>query len=67
MIDWIVSITIVACCIAVIIILAKWLIGLTGLAIPQPLLVVLAILLFLFVLLWFVSGGPLVHVPLRHF
>jgi len=47
---------IVFCCvIAVVIILARWLLTLTGLVIPQPLMIVLAILLFL-VLLYFFLG-----------
>jgi len=39
------------CAIAIIIILVKWLAGLMGLAIPQPLMVVGGILLFM-LLLW---------------
>lgn len=47
---------IVFCCvIAVVIILARWLLALTGLAIPQPLMIVLAILLFLVLLYFFLD------------
>ena len=42
-------------CIAVIIILARWLIGLTGLSIPAPLMYVLGLLLFLLLLLVFLN------------
>lgn len=47
---------VVACCvIAVVIILVKWLVGLTGVAIPPPLMLVLGIVLFIFLLLWVLS------------
>jgi hypothetical protein len=43
----------IACCvIACVIILVKWLCGLAGVAIPPPLMLVLGILLFIFLLLW---------------
>jgi hypothetical protein len=53
---------IVVCCVfAVVIILGRWLLSLTGVAIPPPLLYVAGILLFLFLLfvLWHyaMAGG----------
>jgi uncharacterized membrane protein len=43
---------IVLCCVlAICIIVGRWVLSLTGLAIPQPLLLVLGILLFLFLML----------------
>jgi|HubBroStandDraft_4_1064222.scaffolds.fasta_scaffold1171281_2 hypothetical protein len=43
----------IACCvIAVVIILVKWLLGLAGVTIPPPLMLVIGILLFIFLLLW---------------
>lgn len=46
----------IACCvIAVVIILVRWLVSLTGIAIPQPLLLVLGIILFILLLLWVLS------------
>lgn len=50
-------------CVAIIIILGKWLLSLVG-PIPQPLMVVLALIAFLILLLFFLnwagvwSGGP---------
>lgn len=57
------------CFIAILIIGARWLMSLTGLSIPQPLLVILGIILFIIVLLVFVNyvgygtymGGPFLH------
>jgi hypothetical protein len=46
----------IACCvIAAVIILVKWLCGLAGFAIPQPLMLVLGIIIFIFLLLWVLS------------
>jgi hypothetical protein len=51
------------CVVAIVIIGGRWLLSLTGLAIPQPLLVILGIILFLVLLLLFlnyagISGAP---------
>lgn len=54
-IHFLVGFIVVVCVLAVVIIAAKWLIGLTGLAIPQPLMVILGILLFLLLFLWLLS------------
>ena len=43
----------------IVIIAAKWLLSLTGLAIPQPLLVILGILVFLALFLWLLSWSGL--------
>lgn len=43
------------CLIAVVIILGKWLLSLTGLVIPGPLMTVLAILVFVLLLLLFLD------------
>jgi hypothetical protein len=43
------------CCVAVVIILGRWLLSLTGLSIPQPLLVVLAIIAFIVLLMIFLN------------
>lgn len=52
----------IACCvIAVVIILVKWLCGLVGVVIPQPLMLVLGILLFIFLLLWVLSWSGIYH------
>lgn len=50
---------------AIVIILVRWILSLTGLAIPQPLLIVLGLILFLIVLLALFSYVPLggVHTP----
>ena len=42
-------------CIAVVIILGRWLLSLTGIAIPQPLMVVLGLLVFLALFLIFLD------------
>jgi hypothetical protein len=44
---------------AVVIIAVKWLIGLTGLVIPQPLWLILGLLLFLALLLWLIQWSGL--------
>lgn len=44
---------------AIVIILAKWLIGLAGLSIPQPLMVALGIMLFLALFLWLIQFSGL--------
>jgi hypothetical protein len=47
------------CAVAIVIILGKWLLSLTGLSIPQPLLVVLGILVFCVLLLMFANWSGL--------
>ena len=43
----------IACCvIACVIILVRWLLSLTGIAVPQPLMLVFGIILFIFFMLW---------------
>jgi len=42
-------------CVAIVIILARWALSLTGLTIPQPLLVVLGLIVFLVMLLFFLN------------
>jgi hypothetical protein len=66
MLSWLVSFIVIACVFAVVIILAKWVIGLTGVVIPQPLLVVAGILLFLVLIVWLFTSGPIFSLgPLR--
>lgn len=42
-------------CIAIVVILGRWLLGLTGLAIPQPLMMVLGLIVFLVLFLFFLD------------
>ena len=42
-------------CVAIVIILGRWLLSLTGIAIPQPLMVVLGLIVFLVLLLFFLD------------
>jgi hypothetical protein len=42
-------------CVAIVIILGRWLLSLTGLPIPQPLMVVLGLIVFLIFLLFFLN------------
>lgn len=42
-------------CVAIVIILGRWLLSLTGIAIPQPLLIVLGLIIFLILLLFFLD------------
>jgi hypothetical protein len=46
-IHFLVGFIILCCVLAIVIIGVKWLLGLTGLAVPQPLLVILGIIIFL--------------------
>lgn len=50
-IHFLVGFLILVCVIACVIILVRWLLGLMGIAIPQPLMVVLGIILFIVLLL----------------
>lgn len=60
---------VLCCCLAIVIILGRWLLSLTGWAIPQPILVVLGIIVFLVFLMFFLNytgiyafgGGPYYH------
>lgn len=66
MLDWLLSFVVLVIVLAIVIILVRWLLSLTGLAIPQPLLVVGALLLCLVVLIWLFSSGPFIslgHAP----
>ena len=47
------------CAVAIVIILGRWLLSLTGLAIPQPLMVCLGILVFIILLCMFLSWSGL--------
>jgi len=58
-IHFLVGFIVLICILAVLIIGVKWLLSLTGLAIPQPLLVILGILIFLGLLLWLLSFSGL--------
>ena len=49
------------CVIAVVIILAKWLISLPGVTIPPPLLLVLGIVLFVVLMLWLLGWSGIYH------
>ena len=42
-------------CVAIVIILGRWLLSLTGIAIPQPLMIVLGLIVFLVLLLFFLD------------
>lgn len=46
-IHFLVGFVILCCVLAIVIVAVKWLLSLTGLSIPQPLLVILGILVFL--------------------
>jgi hypothetical protein len=55
-------------CLAIVIILCRWLLSLTGWVIPQPILIVLGLILFLVFLMFFLSytgiysfGGTYYH------
>lgn len=50
-IHFLVGFLILVCVIAILIIACKWLMGLAGITIPQPLLVILGILIFMILLL----------------
>jgi hypothetical protein len=47
------------CVLAIIIIGARWLAGLAGIAIPQPLMIILGILVFLALFLWVMNFSGL--------
>ena len=50
-IHFLVGFLILVCVIAIVIIACKWLLSLTGIAIPQPLLLILGIIIFLILLM----------------
>ena len=52
-------------CLAIIIILARWVLSLTGLVIPQPLLIVLGLILFLVLLMFFLDWTGIYVFSLR--
>ena len=54
-IRFLVGLVLACCVIAVVIILIKWLLGLAGIAIPQPLMLILGIIAFIMILLWLLS------------
>jgi len=51
-ISFMVGFLLLVCVLAVVIIAAKWLLGLAGVAVPPPLMYILGILLFVVLLLW---------------
>jgi hypothetical protein len=55
MISFLVSFLIFLVVVAILIIGFRWLLSLTGLAIPQPLLIILGLILFLILLVFFVN------------
>jgi hypothetical protein len=54
-IHFVVGFLLMVCALAIVIILCKWLLGLMGVPIPQPLLVVLGIIIFVILLLMLLS------------
>ncbi len=60
----IISFLIGICLIAVVIIAVRWLLGLAGIAIPQPLMLIIGILLFVVLLVWLFGGG--ISLPSPH-
>ena len=52
-------------CLAIVIILARWVLSLTGLAIPQPLLIVFGLILFLVMLLFFLNWSGIYAFNMR--
>jgi hypothetical protein len=67
-ISMMVSFLVFIICVAIVIIGARWLLGLAGVTIPQPLLIILGLIFFLIFLLIFLNytgiwafGGPYHH------
>ena len=58
-IHFLIGFIVLICVLAIVIILGKWLIGLTGLAIPPPLMMALGIILFLALFLWLLQFSGL--------
>ena len=58
-IHFLIGFIILVCVLAIVIITVKWLIGLTGLVVPQPLYMVLGIILFLALFLWLIQWSGL--------
>lgn len=58
-IHFLVGFIVLICVLAIMIIGVKWLLSLTGIAIPQPLLIILGILIFMLLLLWLLSWSGL--------
>jgi hypothetical protein len=55
MISFLIGFLVLCCVLACLIILVRWLLALAGFAIPQPLLVVAGIILFVICFLWLLS------------
>jgi len=58
-IHFLIGFLILVCVLAIVIIACKWLLSLTGLAIPQPLLLILGIIIFLLLLLMLLNYSGL--------
>lgn len=54
-IHFLIGFLVMVCVLAIVIIAARWLLSLAGIAVPQPLLMILGIVLFLLLLLWLLS------------
>jgi hypothetical protein len=52
---FLVGFLVMVCVIAIVIIAVRWLLGLAGVAIPQPLMIIFGILIFVVCLLWLLS------------
>ena len=67
-ISMMVSFLVFIICVAIVIIGARWVLGLAGVTIPPPLMLILGLIVFLFFLLVFLNytgiwsfGGPIYH------
>jgi hypothetical protein len=67
-ISMMISLVVFIVCVAIVILLFRWLLGVMGVTIPQPLMVVLGLIMFLIFLLIFLNytgiwafGGPYHH------
>jgi len=56
---FLVGVIVMICVLAIIIIGARWLAGLAGIVIPQPLMIILGILVFLALFLWVMNFSGL--------
>lgn len=61
-IQFLVGFLLLICTIAVVIIAVRWLGALAGVSVPQPLLLILGIILFMVLLLWLLSWSGLYRV-----
>lgn len=68
MIGFLIWFLVVCCVLAVVIVLAKWVLGLAGIAIPQPVALALSIIVFLILLLalWHFVGATAFDGPSLH-